>query len=282
MLVHNTHPMKAQSNGIEIEYESMGDPRNPALLMISGFSVQLIAWDDDFCRMIVERGFRLIRFDNRDVGLSTKYTRGTYSLDDMAEDARGLLDWLGVPRAHVVGQSMGGMIAQLLAIRHPTRVRTLCSIMSTTGEPSVGGATPQALAALMRPPPTSREEAIERIEEILKVIGSTGFPLDFARIRDRAARSFDRCFYPLGATRQLLAVQTAPPRTEALRKLRMPTLVIHGEADPLVSVTGGKATAAAIPGSELLIFPGMGHELPRPLWPQLVDAIARNTQRAAE
>jgi pimeloyl-ACP methyl ester carboxylesterase len=272
--------MKAQSNGIEIEYESMGDPRNPTLLLIMGFSVQMIAWDDQFCRLLVERGFRVVRFDNRDVGLSTKIVRGTYSLDDMADDARGLLDWLGVSQAHVVGASMGGMIAQLLALRHPTRVCSLCSIMSTTGEPGVGGPSPEALGALMLPPPQSREDAIARGELVLKAIGSTGFPLDLDRIRDRAARSYDRCFYPQGAGRQLMAVQTAPPRTVALRRLRVPTLVIHGEADPLVHVSGGRATAAAIPGAELLVFPGMGHELPRPLWPQIVDAIARNTRRA--
>jgi len=274
--------MKAQTNGIEIEYESMGDPRHPTLLLVMGFSVQMIAWDDELCRMLVERGFRVVRFDNRDVGLSTKCTRGGYSLDDMALDAIGLCDWLGVPRAHVVGASMGGMIAQLVAIRQPTRVRSLCSIMSNTGERGVGGARPEALAALMRPPPATRDEAIQRGEEVLKVIGSKGYPLDLRRMRDRAARSYDRCFYPAGAARQMMAVQTAAPRTDGLRKLTMPALVIHGDADPLVDVSGGRATAAAIPGAELIVIPGMGHELNPVLWPQIVDAIARNASRAVE
>jgi pimeloyl-ACP methyl ester carboxylesterase len=177
---------------------------------------------------------------------------------------------------------MGGMIAQLLAIRHPTRVRSLCSIMSTTSEPGVGGPSPEALAALMRPPPQNREETIQRGEDVLRVIGSTGYPLDLERVRARAARSYDRCHYPMGATRQLMAVQLAQPRTESLRKLRMPSLVIHGDADPLVNVSGGRATAAAIPGAELLVYPGMGHELPKPLWPKIIDAIARNAARAGD
>lgn len=272
--------MRAQANGIELEYETMGDPRHPTLLLVMGFSVQMIAWDDEFCRLLVERGLRVVRFDNRDVGLSSKTVGRHYTLGDMAADARGLLDWLGVGTAHVVGASMGGMIAQLFAAHWPTRVRSLCSLMSTTGDPMVGQPTGRALAALLRPPPSTRDEAIDRAEDILRVIGSPGYPLDVARIRDRAARSYDRCHYPVGAGRQLLAVQSASPRGELLRRISAPTLVIHGAEDPLVHVSGGRATAAAIPGAELLIFPGMGHDLPRPLWPAIVDAIVRNTARA--
>src|SRR4051812_40400699 len=162
MRVHNTiFRMKAQANGIELEYESIGDPRDPTLLLIMGFSVQMIAWDDELCRLLADRGFRVVRFDNRDVGLSSKITGGSYTLDDMAGDARGLLEWLGVQSAHVVGASMGGMIAQLLAIHWPARVRSLCSIMSTTGDPLVGQPTPQSFGALMRAPPATREEAIQ-------------------------------------------------------------------------------------------------------------------------
>jgi pimeloyl-ACP methyl ester carboxylesterase len=272
--------MRAQANGIELEYESIGDPRDPTLLLIMGFSVQMIAWDDELCRLLAERGFRVVRFDNRDVGLSSKIKGGAYTLDDMAGDARGLLEWLGVSNAHVVGASMGGMIAQLLAIHWPARVRSLCSIMSTTGDPMVGQPTPQSFGALMRAPPTTRDEAIQRAEDILRVIGSPGYPLDLERIRNRAARSFDRCHYPVGAGRQLMAVQAARGRTEALKRLRVPTLVIHGADDPLVHVSGARATAAAIPGAELIVYPGMGHELPTPLWPQIIDAIARNAARA--
>jgi pimeloyl-ACP methyl ester carboxylesterase len=274
--------MRARSNGIDIEYESIGDPRNPTLLLIMGYSVQMIAWEDEFCALLAERGFRVVRFDNRDVGLSTKLTGSSYTLDDMAEDARGLLDWIGVPRAHVVGASMGGMIAQLVAIRHPSRVRSLCSIMSTTGDPKVGQPSPAALGALLLPPPQTRDEAIDRAEQVLKVIGSPGFPLDLERIRRRAARSFDRCHHPMGAARQLLAVRSALPREKALERLRMPTLVIHGADDPLVHVSGGRATATAIRNAELMIVPGMGHELPKPICPSIADAIARNAARAPD
>jgi pimeloyl-ACP methyl ester carboxylesterase len=288
---------RVRSNGIEIEYEEFGRPDDPVLLLICGLGSQLLSWDVELCAMFVERGFRVVRFDNRDVGLSTSFagvtdqnitsalagdaTTAPYSLDDMADDTAGLLDAIGVDAAHVVGVSMGGMIAQSLAIRHPHKVASLCSIMSTTGDPSVGGPTPAALEALLRPPPTTRDEAIEGALRTTAVIGSPGFPAEEARLRDRAGRAWDRATERTGAGRQILAVVTSPDRTEALGRLEVPTLVIHGREDPLIDVSGGEATARAVPGAELLVIPGMGHEVSVPLWPQLVDAIVANASKVA-
>ena len=287
----------ARSNGIELAYETLGDPRDPALLLIMGLGAQLIDWPDEFCELLAGRGFRVIRFDNRDAGRSTiLHDRGApdlfalrggdrsqapYLLADMAADTAGLLDALGVARAHVVGASLGGMIAQQLTADHPQRVASLCSIMSMTGDFSVGRPTPQAAAILTRPPAGTREEAIANAIAGSRIIGSPGFPAAEEELLRRASAKYDRAYHPLGTLRQYAAILASPDRTPALREVTVPALVVHGEADPLIDISGGRATAAAIPGAELLTFPGMGHDLPRELWPQLTGAIAANARRAA-
>src|ERR1700730_17654122 len=265
----------AHANGIDIDYDTFGRSTDPALLLIMGFSAQKVAWDDAFCQQLADRGFFVVRFDNRDVGLSTKIEGGpppdvmaamggdtssaSYVLDDMADDVAGLLDALALPAAHVVGMSMGGMIAQCVAIKHPDRVLSLCSVVSTTGNPDVGQPTPQAIGSLLAPPPTSRDEAVERAVEVTKVIGSTGFPHDEAGIRKRAGQAWDRDHDPLGVARQLVAILASPDRTKALAVVPAPPLVIPGGADPLIDPSGARATSSAVPGAELLIIPGMGH-----------------------
>ena len=287
---------RVRSNGIEIEYEEFGRPGDPVLLLIMGLGAQMLSWDEAFCAMLAERGHRVVRFDNRDVGLSTKFTdapanvigalagdvaSAPYTVDDMAEDAAGLLDALDVDAAHVVGASMGGMIAQALVIRHPSKVRSLCSIMSTTGDRAVGQPHPEAVSALLAAPPTTRDEAIASSARTAKVIGSPGFPTDENRLRLKAERAWDRDPDRMGSARQLTAILASADRTEALGAVEVPTLVIHGEADPLVDVSGGEATAKAIPGAELLLIPGMGHDLPVALWPTFVDAITGNAAKVA-
>ncbi|MDN5857172.1 MAG: alpha/beta fold hydrolase [Pseudonocardia sp.] len=288
---------RVRVNGIDIAFERFGPPENSPLLLIMGLGTQMLAWREQFCELLVDEGHHVIRFDNRDIGLSTHLheapmpdlaavltgdtSAAPYRLDDMAADTAGLLDALGIPSAHIVGASMGGMIAQALAIGHPDRVRSLTSIMSTTGAPGVGAATPKAQAALLAPPATTREEAVQRAIGAFRVIGSPGFPMDEESLADTVGRSYDRGYDPQGVTRQLLAVMASGDRTPALRTLAVPTLVVHGEDDPLVGLDGGKATAAAIPGAELLTFPGMGHDLPRQLWRPIVDAITRLTRAAS-
>ena len=269
---------RARANGIEIESELIGDEQAEPMLLVMGFAVQLIAWPDGFCRMLADRGYRVIRFDNRDVGLSSKVP-ASYSLDDLAADTAGLLDALDLPSAHVVGASMGGFIAQLLAIHHPTRVRSLCSIMSSTGDRSVGQPRPEIFPLLMVSPPAERSSYVEARLAIARRLASPGFPFDEKRSRDVIGLAFDRAYYPAGAQRQLAAVLAARDRTRALGELRVPSLVIHGAEDPLVHRSGGEATARAIPGAELLIIPGMGHDLPEPVWPTLADAIVANARR---
>jgi pimeloyl-ACP methyl ester carboxylesterase len=279
---------RAQVNGLELAYEGVGDPTATPLLLVSGLSYQMIEWDDDLCALIADRGFRVTRFDNRDVGLSTKLealgtpdlmamlagTAGPpYALDDMADDAVGILDALGVGAAHIVGVSMGGMIAQLIAIHHPQRVLGLTSIMSTVGGPNVVQAEPAVGAVLLAPPGRTREEQVEQSLANRRLIFGTGMPFDEPRARRKAERAVDRCFYPDGGMRQLAAIFAAPDRTAALGKLTMPTMVIHGENDPLVPPANGRQTAAALPGARLIMVPGMGHALPEQIWPQLVDAI---------
>lgn len=291
---------RAQANGIELEYDTFGAPQGRPLLLIMGLGTQMTAWDPRFCGMLAERGFHVIRFDNRDIGLSTQFDHAPqpdllailggdprtalYALADMADDAAGLLDVLGIERAHVVGASMGGMIAQELAMRHSERVLSLCSIMSTTGDHAVGQPTAEAMAAVMSPRGADREEAVSRMIEVQRVIGSK-VP-EYAVSDDvryaRAVASYDRAYRPDGGTRQLAAIAASPDRTESLGSLKMPVLVMHGDQDPLVDVSGGRATAAAIPGAELVIFPGMAHDLPEPLWPAFVDAIAANAAKAAD
>jgi pimeloyl-ACP methyl ester carboxylesterase len=282
--------LTAHVGELELCYETFGSSDSPPLLLVMGLGSQMILWDDDFCESLAARGFWVIRFDNRDIGRSTfmrgaaiptrwqLLTRhaaaGAYSLDDMAQDAVGLLDHLQIPAAHVVGVSMGGMIAQLIAINHPDRTRSLVSIMSTTGARRVGRPQPRMALRLLRKGQREREGYIEDHVETYRAIGSAQFGIDEEHLRARAGRCFDRGVYPAGSARQLGAVTAARDRTEQLRKLTVPTTVIHGDADPLVDVSGGRATADAIPDAKLLILPGMGHDLPRQLWPQIISAIA--------
>jgi pimeloyl-ACP methyl ester carboxylesterase len=286
------------ANGIHLEVETFGDPDGRPLVLTMGLGAQLVLWDESFCEALAERGHFVVRYDNRDVGLSTKFEHaGTpdvlgmmlkpdeapappYTLDDMAADTAGLIDALGLGSAHVVGASMGGMIVQTLAIRHRDRVRSLTSIMSTTGSREVPPPDPAVARRLFMAPAESREEAIERSVETFKLIGSPGFDFDEARIRDWAARSYDRCFLPSGQVRQLAAILQQRDRGPALRELDVPVLVVHGAADPLVPVAGGIDTAAAIPGAELWLVEGMGHDLPRAIHPELVDRITSLSERA--
>jgi pimeloyl-ACP methyl ester carboxylesterase len=289
----------ANADGIELAYDTIGDPDGPSLLLVMGLGAQLIVWDDEFCAALADRGFHVIRFDNRDVGLSTKVESdqmqflelfskamqgeaidAPYNLSNMAADAVSLLDHLGIAAAHVVGASMGGMIAQTMAIEHPDRVLSLTSIMSTTGDRDVGQPTPEAMAVLLRPPATDRDEAIEGSVTAGRLIGSP-IHFDEAKYRDRAAASYDRCFYPIGVGRQLLAVVASGSRAEGLRKLDVPTLVVHGVDDPLVTPSGGRRTAELIPGAELLMLDDMGHDLPTVTWAPIVDAITRLAATAA-
>ena len=282
--------------GIDIAFERFGDPGAPPLLLIMGLGTQMLGWPDGFCEALADHGMHVIRFDNRDIGLSTHITdapapdvgaalagdpsSASYKLSDMAGDTVGLLDVLELPSAHVVGASMGGMIAQTVAIEHPARVRSLTSIMSTTGDPSVGQATRPAMAALLSPPAASREQAIERTLAIVRVIGSPGFELDEAEIRGRTGLAYDRSNDPVGVARQLVAIAASGDRTAALRGVSVPTLVVHGADDPLVDVSGGRATARAIAGADLAVFEGMGHDLPRGLGAELAGRIGELVRRA--
>jgi len=281
----------AHVNGIEIAYETQGDPADPVLLLVMGLGAQLTTWTQGFVDALVARRFYVIRYDNRDAGLSTKFeglparmalftgdaSSALYSIEDMADDGAALLAELGVTKAHVMGASMGGMITQALVIHHPDLFLSACSIMSTTGDRNVGAPTGEATAALLRPPATSRDEAIAASVAGSKVIGSPGYPAPDDVLHERAAAAYDRSYAPEGTMRQLGAILGAADRTEGLHQVTMPFLVIHGEADPLVTPSGGDATAAAVPGAKLLTFPGMGHDLPD----QIIDAIVANTELAA-
>jgi pimeloyl-ACP methyl ester carboxylesterase len=285
-----------QANGIELCYETLGDPADPALLLIMGLGSQLIDWPQEFCEQLADRGFFVVRFDNRDAGLSASRPewgvpdvraivagdRSTvpYLLADLARDAAGLLDGLGLRRAHVVGLSMGGMIAQQLTVDHPERVASLCSIMSTTGDRSVGRATPEAAAVLGRPAAPDRATAVAGTVAAARIIGSPAFPAPEEELLRRAEAKYDRGYHPLGTLRQYAAIIASPDRTAALGRVTAPTVVVHGADDPLITVTGGEATAAAVPGAELVVIEGMGHDLPRQLWPRIVDVIAANAVRA--
>jgi pimeloyl-ACP methyl ester carboxylesterase len=276
-----------------LAYETFGDHGDPPVLLIMGLGAQMIGWHDDFCRAL-GLGRHVVRFDNRDSGESQwlegqvdlaacaagDTSSAVYTLEDMADDAVGLLEALGIWSAHMVGASMGGMIAQTLAIRHPQRVRSITSIMSTTGEPGVAQPTEAATATMLSPPAQTREEAMERSVAASRVIGSPGFRRDEQDIRERSGRAWDRGLNPAGFARQLAAIYASGNRTAALRSLDVPALVVHGEADQLVPVSGGRATAAAIPGAELWTVPGMGHDLPRPLWPELIARIAALAESA--
>jgi len=268
----------AASNGITIEYETFGDPTLPTLMLVNGLGSQLINYDVQLCAMFVDHGLHVVRFDNRDVGLSTKVD-SHYLLTDMAQDAFGVLDHLGIERAHIAGMSMGGMIVQTMAILHPERVLSMCSVMSRPANDR-GPSTPAAIAALMSSPPVQREAFIEHSVESQRIIASVGLGNTEQRWRDRAAASFDRCFYPEGRSHQLAAVGASPDRRPGLAALTMPVLVIHGADDPLITLPGGEATAAAIPGAELLVIPGMAHDLPPDTWTTIVGAIVANGLKA--
>jgi pimeloyl-ACP methyl ester carboxylesterase len=287
---------RAQVGDIEIAYETFGRREDPPVLLVMGLATQMIGWPDDFCRELADRGHFVVRFDNRDIGLSTHlhdagapdvlsifggdHSSVAYKLTDLADDTVGLLDALGLDRVHLVGASMGGMVAQLVALRTPERVRSLTSIMSTTGDPSVGAPNEAALGVLLSPPATDRDGAVQRVIDTYRVIGSPGFEFDETALRDRAGLSFDRAYDPAGVARQLAAILTTHDRTPDLKSLSMPVLVIHGAEDALVNVSGGRATAAAIPDCELLVVDGMGHDLPRAVWPELIDRMTALFTRA--
>lgn len=286
----------ASANGIRIAYDTFGSASARPLVLVMGVGAQMITWREDFCAALAERGFFVVRFDNRDVGASTHlhdapwpdfpavlagdHSSVSYRLEDMAADTVGLLDALGLKAAHVVGASMGGMIAQTLAIRHPERVLSLTSMMSTPWV-GIGAPTDEARAVLFSPPPTTREEAIERSVAVHRVIGSPGYPFDEAWQRELAGRAWDRGLDPAGVARQLLAIYASGDRTGELAQVRAPALVVHGEVDPVVQLVGGKATAAALPDAELLVLPGMGHNLPQAVWPLVIDAVAALTAHPA-
>ena len=280
---------RAQVNGIEIAYETFGDPGDPAVVLVMGLGTQMLAWPEEFCRDLAARGSFVVRYDNRDVGLSsalrdlptphplavaTGRRAPAYTVSDMAEDCVALLDHLGLDRVDLVGASMGGFIAQTVAVSHPERVRSLTLIMTSTGSRRVGRARLNLVGQLLKPRnyPT-REAAIEARIKVLRAIGSRGYPFDESYVRELASKSFDRMGDPRGYLRHLGAILAQPDRTRQLRRLRVPTLVLHGLHDPLVNVSGGIALAKAIRGSRFLGFPGMGHDLPRELWGTFADEI---------
>jgi pimeloyl-ACP methyl ester carboxylesterase len=281
---------------VELCYDLAGDRRDPVLVLVAGLGGSLASWDERFVELLRGAGFAVLRFDNRDSGQSTilddaprfdlsaalRRDRSvvTYTLDDLADDTAGLLDCIGVAPAHLVGVSMGGMVAQMTAARHPDKVRSLCSIMSTTGARRVGMPKPEASGVTTRPPGKDRDTFIEGELENQRVIGSTRPDLvDEEWRRAKAGRIWDHGVHPRGTGRQLMAIVASGDRTEALRSITAPTLVVHGDADGLIDMSGGTATAEAIPGAEFLVVPDLGHELPPAVWPELVDAIVANTRR---
>jgi pimeloyl-ACP methyl ester carboxylesterase len=283
---------------VQLCYEPFGDPDRPAVLLVMGLGTQMIAWDADFCGELADRGFHVIRYDNRDVGRSThlsdrpvprprelltrRIRRPAYLLKDMAADGIGLLDELGIESAHVVGASMGGMIAQTMAAEHPDKVRSLVSIMSSTGSRWSGQPAPRILPLLLQKPATSKEDYVERIAKAFALIGSPGFERGDDELRELAALSWDRGVDPAGFARQLGAIIASGHRAADLKRIRVPTLVIHGKADRLIRPSGGRATARAIPNARLELIDGMGHDLPRGVWPRILDGIEQNAARAAE
>jgi pimeloyl-ACP methyl ester carboxylesterase len=274
---------QVRANGVAIEYESFGRDSDPVILLIMGLAAQLTLWPESLCRGLAAKGFRVIRFDNRDIGKSThlmdngapdlgrmmadvmagRAVAPPYTLNDMAADAMGLLDAIGVSKAHIVGASMGGMIAQIIAAHYPARTKSLVSVMSTTGRRGLPPAKPEVMAVLLTPPPSfGREDRIEAAIHAWRVIGSPGYPSSDAEIRALAEREVDRTPYePTGMARQMAAIVAAPPRNEMLKSVRAPTLVIHGADDPLVPLPGGQDTAASIPGAKLIVIPGLGHDM---------------------
>jgi len=281
--------------GVTLCYETFGDPEQPTALLVMGLGTQMVAWHASFCQQLADRGLHVVRFDNRDIGRST-HMQGPpptlaqilrrsrraahYTLADMAADAAGLLERLGLAPAHVIGASMGGMIAQTLAARHPASVRSLTSIMSTTGSRLSGQPALRTYPIFLRRAPAARDAYIAHMEALFAAIGSRGLPRDLDDIREIAATSYDRDRDPIGPLRQLAAILAAGDRTRELRCITAPTLVIHGTRDRLVAPSGGRATARAIRGARLMMVQGMGHDMPRAVWPRLIDAIAEHATRA--
>jgi pimeloyl-ACP methyl ester carboxylesterase len=288
------------ANNITLCWDSFGKPADPAVILIAGMGSQMIAWDDEFCVRLAVRGFRVIRFDNRDVGKSTWLkSAGTpdmmaamtrawlkqpvdapYVLADMAADVTGLMDGLGIAAAHVVGASMGATIAQTLAIRNPERMLSMTSIMSTTGDPALPSPSPGAVAAVMRPLPRSLESYVEQYVDTWRTLRAGRFPEEETRDRARAVRNHRRGLNPAGGARHLAAILASGSRRQALRTLSLPTVVIHGALDPLVPLAAGLQTAESIPGAELIVLEDMGHALSMPLWPQIIDGIVAVSARA--
>jgi len=282
----------AHNGSVDIYYETFGDPTHPALLMINGLGSQCINYRTEWCERFVARGFFTIRFDNRDVGLSTKFEdvnpdmgavmealrdgkepNVAYRLGDMATDALAVLDELGIERAHVMGVSMGGMIVQQLAIDHPERLASMISVMSTTGDPDVGQASPEAFAILTGPPATDRDSAIARNLEGNRTFGSPGH-YDADRLAQMAGETFDRAFHPAGVARQMIGVMASGSRSEGLRRVTVPALVMHGDADTLIDISGGRRTAECIPGARFEVLEGMGHDYPPAYWDRWIGLVA--------
>ena len=287
-----------KANGIDIEYDTFGASSSPALLLIIGLGGQMIQWDEAMCEDLATRGHYVVRFDNRDSGLSTKFEEAgipnvvetinallegktvepPYTLEDTADDAIGLLDVLNIDKAHICGMSMGGMIAQTIALRHPLHTLSLISIYSRTGNPDVPQPKPEVMEMLLTPPPVEREAAIEHMMKLFKMIAGPGFPFDEKWHRKILESGYDRAFYPQGVARQLVAILTQKNRKPELSSMTIPTLIVHGTDDPLVSFGCGQDTAEAIPGSDFLAIEGMGHDLPHGgAWPQIVEAVDRHT-----
>jgi pimeloyl-ACP methyl ester carboxylesterase len=284
--------------GVELCYQTFGDPSGEPLLLVMGLGGPMTWWDTELCRMLAAAGFHVVRYDNRDSGRSTRIrarvtrsqlvrafagrrVRTPYSMADLAADATALLDHLGIESAHVAGISMGGMIAQTVAVEHPRRVRSLTSVMSTTGRRTVGWQDPRLIPALIAPRKPGKESYVETSVAFWGVIGSPGYPADPEVLAERAGETFDRGYSASGVMRQMMAILTQPDRTQRLRSLRVPALVVHGLADKMVHVSGGRSTAAAIPGAELVLVDGMGHDLPPALFETFVDAIARTAARVS-
>ena len=290
----------ASANGLCLAYETFGDPGARPLVLIMGLAAQMLIWHEDFCRRLAERGHFVVRFDNRDVGLSSRChqlgrpsllraviaarrgrpVHAAYTLDDMAADTVGLMAALGIERAHVMGASMGGMIAQAMAIRHPRRVLSLTSTLSSTGNPSLPLPTWGATRVLLRRPPRTEEAYVDYSVRLWRTIGSPGYPLDEAHIRRRSARIFDRGLTGSGSLRQMVAILHHGDRRPHLARLALPTLVIHGLEDPLVPVEAGRDTARSIPGAALMLLEGVGHTLPLGVWPKVIDAVSALTETA--
>src|SRR3954447_3618967 len=288
----------ATAGDVELCYETFGEPGRPAVLLIMGLGTQMLGWHPDFCTALADRGFFVVRYDNRDVGRSTKFAsappptprelllrkieRPAYTLADMADDGVRLLDALGVEAAHVVGASMGGMIAQTLAARHPDRVLSLVSIMSTTGNRWKGQPALRVFPFLLRKPATDPQARLDRVLKLFRLVGSPGFERDENELREMLAMSLERGDDPAGMARQLGAIVASGDRTADVRRISAPTLVIHGRKDKMIRLSGGRATARAIPGARLMFVDGMGHDLPRGAWPQILDGIAENAALARE